>query len=51
MKDIPIEIIYLAVEATSNHNDGWTKKAARGKLLTTRDYINRVLKDKKEPEQ
>ena len=41
---IPAEIINLAAEATSNHNDGWTKKAAKEKLLAIRDYINRVLK-------
>jgi len=41
---VPMVIINLALEATSNHNDGWTKKAAREKLLTIRDYIDKVLK-------
>ncbi len=41
---IPTGIINLAAEATSNHTDGWTTKAAREKLLAIRDYINRVLK-------
>ena len=47
MKNIPLEIINLAAEATSNHNDGWTKKGAREKLVAIRDYIDRVLKSSK----
>ncbi len=43
MKSIPLELIYLAAEATSEHNDGWTMKAARDKLVAIRDYINKVL--------
>lgn len=46
MKNVPLQIINLAAEATSNHNDGWTKKGARDKLAAIRDYINRVLKAK-----
>jgi len=45
MKNIPMEIINLAVEATSNHNDGWTRKAAKDKLAAIRDYINSILAD------
>lgn len=40
---IPSEIINLAIEATSNRGDGWTKKGASEKLIEVRDYINNVL--------
>ena len=43
METIPLEIINLAGEATSDHNDGWTKQGARGQLIKIRDYINNVL--------
>jgi hypothetical protein len=44
IRDIPIQIIHLAAEATSNHNDGWTRQQARERLVGIRDYINRILR-------
>jgi len=46
---IPMEIRELAVQATSNHNDGWAKKAAKQQLKDIRDYINGVLSDLPQP--
>lgn len=43
MKNIPLEIVNLAVEAISDQNDGWTKQGARDRLIEIRDYINNVL--------
>ena len=43
MKDIPEEVVNWAVQATSEHNDGWTKEGYRKKLVALRDYINKVL--------
>lgn len=42
-KGIPIDIIYLAAEALSDHNDGWAKKGARDKLIAIRDFIDKAL--------
>ena len=53
---IPMKIIELATDATSGHNDGWTKKAAQNELShiaeNTKDrkikqYIEGILKRKK----
>jgi len=43
MERIPMNIIQLAVEATSNHNDGWTKQGARDQLRAIKEYIKRIL--------
>ena len=43
---IPIEIIMLTAEALSPHNDGWTQKGARDKLLAIRDYIDKAVGNK-----
>lgn len=43
MSNIPVEVIELVAEATSEYNDGWTKKAYRQRLLEIRGYINGAL--------
>ena len=43
MKNIPLEIINLAAEATSDQNNGRTKQGAKDRLLEVRDYINSIL--------
>ena len=45
MVNIPLTIINLAVEATSEHNDGLTKEAARKNLEAIQVYISELLKD------
>ncbi len=45
--DIPIEIINLIAEALSPHNDGWTQKGARDRLIAIRDFIDKALGGKK----
>ena len=41
--NVPIEIINMAAEAASNHNDGWTTKHYLDQLKEIRDYISDVL--------
>lgn len=43
---MPKEIINLANQATSNHNDGWVKKQAKDKLKEIKEYIEGVLSQK-----
>ena len=45
MENIPKEIVNLVLEATSDYNDGMTKKWARDKLITIKNYIAQVLSD------
>ncbi|MCD6270777.1 hypothetical protein J7J24_00235 [bacterium] len=40
---IPEEVVHLACEATSEHNDGWTKQGARKQLEEIKKYIDYVL--------
>ena len=44
---IPSFITNLAIEASSQHNDGWTMKAARDQLIEIRDFINGFLEKTK----
>jgi len=47
VEGIPLHIlnhlIGLTTEATSEHNDGWTQKAAKEKLIAIRAFINKTL--------
>jgi ABC-type Zn uptake system ZnuABC Zn-binding protein ZnuA len=50
--NIPTEVIDLAAEATSNHNDGWSKNYYKKKLekfkkelQEIQKYIESVLKE------
>jgi|SaaInlV_150m_DNA_2_1039686.scaffolds.fasta_scaffold210894_1 hypothetical protein len=45
LKNIPQEIISIAVEATDHHNDGWVMEQHRQKLLDIKIYIERILED------
>jgi hypothetical protein len=47
---IPIEIINLAAEATSDYNDGWVKKEAQDRLREIKEYIERILAENPDKE-
>ena len=40
---LPVEIMNMAAEFTSSHNDGFLKQHMRVRLEAIRDYINGVL--------
>ncbi len=42
---IPLNIINMVAEFTSEHNDGWTRESYKEQLLAIRDYIDGVLGD------
>lgn len=46
INNIPLEVLRLALDATSPRNDGYTAQAAKDKLLKIRNYINEVLENK-----
>jgi hypothetical protein len=41
--DVPMYIIELAAEATSEHSDGYVRERTKQKLIEIRDYIDNVL--------
>ena len=45
--EIPLEVVSLAVDAVSDHNDGWTKRDAKKALIAIRDYIDSLLSSEK----
>ena len=44
MPEIPSEVIRIAAEATSPHNDGFARKVAIRQLITLRNYIDGILR-------